>query len=297
MNLLITGAGGLLGGRLARHLAPAHSITLLAHRWDPGLELETRFLDLRSPGEDLERLLDEHSPELVIHCAAEARPAEFAREPLGARRLNVDAPETLARWCRRRDRRLIHFSSDTVYPGEGPRRRETGPTGPANAYGLSKLESERRVLAQLPGATVFRMSLLYGQPARQGHSFSGWLLERAKAGGPVPVFSDNLRNLLAVGQVCTVVEHLLEHPLEGLCNLGGAEVLSREQFARRLFRHLGLSEELLQVSRQAELRLEVPLPRNLELDLERLRDWLGRDLPGVDEGLEAEYPGGRLPAG
>jgi dTDP-4-dehydrorhamnose reductase len=290
MDLLITGAGGLLGGRLARHLAPNHRIILLAHNNDPGLELETRRLDLRLGDDHLERLLDEVSPELIIHCAAEARPAEFSREPEGARRLNVEAPERLARWCRRRDRRLIHFSSDTVYPGDGPCRHEDSPTGPANAYGHSKLEAERRVLAQLPEATLFRMSLLYGPPVRQGHSFSSWLLARAQAGGPVPVFSDNLRNMLALGQACTVVARALHHPLPGICNLGGGECLSREQFARRLFRHLGLDEGLLQPSRQQDTPLEVPLPRDLQLDLERLESWLGQAMPGVEAGLEAEFP-------
>jgi dTDP-4-dehydrorhamnose reductase len=290
MHVLITGAGGLLGGRLARHLALHHRVDLLAHRSDPGLELDTRLCDLRSGDDTLERLLDEVAPELIIHCAAEARPAEFAREPEGARRLNVDAPARLARWCRRRDRRLIHFSSDTVYPGEGPVRAEDSPTGPANAYGHSKLESERAVLKHLPEATVLRMSLLYGQPVRQGNSFSVWLLEKARAGGPVPVFSDNLRQPLAVSQVCDVVGALIEHPLPGICNLGGGDLVSREQFARLLFRHTGVDESLLQVHRQQDVDLPVPLPRNLEMDLARLAAWWGQPLPGVESGLAAEYP-------
>jgi dTDP-4-dehydrorhamnose reductase len=290
MHLLITGAGGLLGGRLARHLALHHRVDLLAHDHPPGLELDTRLCDLRIGDDTLERLLDEVAPELVIHCAAEARPAEFAREPEGARRLNVDAPARLARWCRRRDRRLVHFSSDTVYPGEGPVRAEDSPTGPVNAYGQSKLESERAVLRLLPEATVLRMSLLYGQPVRQGNSFSLWLLEKAHTGGPVPVFRDNLRQPLAVAQVCDVVGALIERPLPGICNLGGGDLLSREQFARRLFRHLGVAESLLQVHHQRDVDLPVPLPRNLEMDLGRLAAWWGRPLPGVDSGLAAEYP-------
>ena len=290
MDLLITGAGGLLGGRLAQHLAERHRVTLLTHLSDPGLELESRPCDLRAGGDRLEVLLDELAPEVVIHCAAESRPAVFAEDPRSARLLNVDAPVRIATWCRRRDRRVIHFSSDTVYPGEGPARHEGGPTGPENAYGQSKLESERGVLKHLPHATVLRMSLLYGKPLARGNSFSGWLLERAAAGGPVPVFRDNLRRMLAVSQVCDVVEALLENPHQGIMNLGGGELLSREQFARRLFQHLGLDQGLLDVRSQREVHLAVPLPRDLEMNLECFQAWWGHPLPSVSDGLLREHP-------
>ncbi len=289
MRLLVTGAGGLLGGRLCRAWAEKHELCALVHTSPCKLDIDSRRLDLRDT-DAIPALLEEVQPEAVIHCAAEARPAEFAREPKGARLLNVDAPAAIAAWCRRRDRRLVHCSSDTVYPGEGPLRGEHSRTAPANAYGASKLASEQAVLQALPEAEVLRLSLLYGEPLSQGNSFSRWLIDRAQAGGPVPVFHDNLRNMLAVSQLEALIERLLEIPLGGVTNVGGREGLSREAFARRLFERLDLDPGLLRPGSQDDVELPVPLPRDLRMDLSRLEDYWDGEWPGVDAGLAAEYP-------
>jgi dTDP-4-dehydrorhamnose reductase len=58
--------------------------------------------------------------------------------------------------------RLIHVSTDYVFAGQGDTPYEVDdPTGPATAYGRTKLAGERAVHAALPSAHVVRTAWVY----------------------------------------------------------------------------------------------------------------------------------------
>jgi dTDP-4-dehydrorhamnose reductase len=58
---------------------------------------------------------------------------------------------------------LVAFSSDLVFSGRASRPcLESDPVGPTTVYGTSKVEAERRVLAELPSALMIRTSAFFG---------------------------------------------------------------------------------------------------------------------------------------
>jgi len=307
MRILLTGVSGFVGGRLAEAWAGRHDLAGLTRRPVPHLELEPLTLDLAEDPRGVEDLLEGWKPDWVVHAAAVSRPVEFARDPLRCRRVNVEAAHWIAAWCRRRGRGLVAFSSDTVYPDAADPAtpapeggwREVETPAPLHQYGRSKLEMEQAVLALLPEALLLRCSLLWGRSRPGQNSFSGWLLRRMEEGLDVPVFRDNRRALLAVGALAEILETLLgvleaggqeARELRGPLNLGGADYLSREEFARRLWRHLGWDPALLRPLDTAEAGLGAEAPaRELPLELSRLAALLG-GLPPVDDWLPREHP-------
>jgi dTDP-4-dehydrorhamnose reductase len=304
MRLYITGVSGFVGTRLAEAWTGRHELAGCSRQSVPWLSLEHHSLDLAEEPRSLVDRLEAFRPDWVIHCAAVSRPILFAQDPAGCRRVNVEAGHWLADWCRRRDRGLIAFSSDTVYPdaAECPAPAagwsEASPTGPVHQYGLSKADLEQVVLERLPAALLLRSSLLWGRSRPGQNSFSGWLLTRYRENPPVPVFRDNRRNLLAAGALPGILERLLDlvmtggepaRELRGPLNLGSADYLSREDFARRLLRQLALEEAALEPLDTAKAALPEPLARELPLDLTRLRGLLG-ELPTTEDWLPREYP-------
>jgi dTDP-4-dehydrorhamnose reductase len=309
MRLYITGVSGFVGTRLAEAWTGRHELAGCSRQSVPWLSLEHHSLDLAEEPRSLVDRLEAFRPDWVIHCAAVSQPLLFARDPQRCRRVNVEAGHWLAQWCRRRDRGLVAFSSDTVYadaaepatqgvPAGG--WREDSPLAPVHQYGRSKQVLEETVLAERPTALLLRSSLLWGRSRPGQNSFSGWLLKRLAESdtAPVPVFRDNRRNLLAAGALPGILERLLDllmtggelaRDLRGPLNLGSADYLSREDFARRLFLHLGLDAGRLQPLDTAEAGLSEPLARELPLDLTRLRRLLG-ELPTTEEWLAREVP-------
>jgi dTDP-4-dehydrorhamnose reductase len=298
MKLLITGASGLVGERLARDFSHNHHVLGVINSRQPQFACETRAIDFSRDARELVPLLDGFKPDAVIHCAAVSQPQLVARDPLRARAINVEAAWWLAGWCRKADRPLIAFSSDTVYPDAATSPAPAGgfsenqSPAPVNAYGASKLEMEQSIFEHFPEALVLRSSLLWGHARDGQNSFSNWLLTKQQQGGDVPVFRDNLRHPLAVSQVKQILEKLFESWPSGLLNLGSRELISREAFARKLFTYLGLDTAQLKACDTADAALLEPVPLSLPLDLSRLATLVGGRLFMVEDALAEEYPEG-----
>lgn len=120
-------------------------------------------------------------------------------------------------------RRLVHLSTDLVFDGLRGRYREDDPPAPVHDYGRSKAEAERRVAELHPEATIVRTSLIYGgrEPGTQ---------ERL-AGEGTRFFVDEIRSPVRVGDLAEAILELLELDVPGPLHLGGADDISRYDFA------------------------------------------------------------------
>ncbi|MER0246198.1 dTDP-4-dehydrorhamnose reductase [Streptomyces sp. HSW2009] len=151
---LITGAGGMLGREVRAHLAAASV---------PALPLTQADLDL-TDGEAVARAVRRTRPAVVVNCAAWTDVDTAELHEAAALRVNGDAVRNLARACAATGSRLLHVSSDQVFPGRASAPYdETARPGPRTAYGRTRLAGERAVLEELPRTgTVVRTSWLYG---------------------------------------------------------------------------------------------------------------------------------------
>jgi dTDP-4-dehydrorhamnose reductase len=89
-------------------------------------------LDILNQDEIL-RVLDEVSPQVVVHCAANRFPDSCTKDPEAARKLNVDASRILAEATASRGIFLIYISTDYVFagkPGEAPYKPDSAPSPP-----------------------------------------------------------------------------------------------------------------------------------------------------------------------
>jgi len=150
---LVTGAGGQLGRDLVTVLEQAGEKVTAATRADLDLN-DLPTVRATVPGHDV-----------VINTASwtDVDGAE-ANEGL-AHAVNADGAGHLAAVCAKHGAKLVHLSTDYVFPGDGTSPyAEDAPTGPVNAYGRTKLAGERYVLDQ--GGYVVRTAWLYGAHGR-----------------------------------------------------------------------------------------------------------------------------------
>lgn len=164
MKILVTGATGKVGSRLAKRLAvrgdqvralvrdPSRAASLRDHHVElvNGDLLDTQSLENAVRGVDA-----------VVHCAAFFRGATpeqaHAVNDLGTRHLAAAARAAAVR-------RFVFTSTGLVYGGNGGRlAREDDPCAPTAAYPVSKLAAERALLA-MEGldVRVLRLPFVYG---------------------------------------------------------------------------------------------------------------------------------------
>jgi nucleoside-diphosphate-sugar epimerase len=160
-KVLVTGGFGLVGSQTVRKLvADGHRVIATdlgtdAQRKAAGLlpdGAEARWADLTDQRE-VDLLVAEVSPTVIIHLAAVIPPAIYRHPALG-RRVNVDATVALLRAAESTAHppRFVQASSNAVYGARNPHRhhelvRADSPLRPSDLYGAHKAEAEEHVLS------------------------------------------------------------------------------------------------------------------------------------------------------
>lgn len=100
---------------------------------------------------------------VVFNCAAYTNVDGAEEDEHTAYAINAVGPTNLATACSLSDVALVHISTDYVFPGDASEPYAVdAPTGPASAYGRTKLAGEEAVLGVAPKSYVVRTAWLYG---------------------------------------------------------------------------------------------------------------------------------------
>jgi dTDP-4-dehydrorhamnose reductase len=290
VRILVTGAGGLLGGRLAACLHERGLDVVAVHRRTPAPDGPRAVAaDLLADGA-LDRLLDAERPEGVVHAAVLGRADLCQERPSDAQATNARLPGLVAAACAGRGIRLVALSTDLVFGGDAPPYRESDPTRPLGVYGLTKAQGERSVLEACPAAAVGRVALVYGR----GHGARGTASESVawalRAGRRVRLFTDEYRTPVDAWSVAEAALRMLSGAARGLFHLGGPERLSRWELGVRVARALGLPESGLTAGVRADYSGSDPRAADVSLDSGRARRELGWQPRAIDEALREGRP-------
>ncbi|MBI4592576.1 MAG: SDR family oxidoreductase, partial [Candidatus Rokubacteria bacterium] len=219
MRALVLGASGQVGAALCARLGERGHAADGTHGRVP--QAGTRFLDIADAAAT-ERLIDEVTPDWVFCPAALTRVDYCEDHPEEAFLLNRDAPAVAARAAARRGAGFVFYSSEYVFDGTAGPYGEDDPVNPLSVYGRSKLEGERRVLAENPRALVVRTTVAYG-PEPQGKNFVYQLQRRARAGERMTVPADQRSSPTYNADLAAASVELAERGLCGVFHVAGPE--------------------------------------------------------------------------
>lgn len=172
--MLVTGAGGWLGGEVASRLAASGAVvTGLVHRRADVRGNDGRLVPLARTlvGDIAAPLLgwtpaiwaaEAGSIDLIVHCAALT---QFGADPVLTQAVNVTGTETIAALAKAGTGRMLHVSTAYVNGGrDGLVLESDAPTGPfTNAYEASKAAGEIAVRGAGLRAVIVRPSIVLGE--------------------------------------------------------------------------------------------------------------------------------------
>jgi dTDP-4-dehydrorhamnose reductase len=284
MRVLVTGASGLLGGRLASLLTTSFDVVAAAHHRGCPAGLTTVPFELEHPATFASALAGARA-EAVVHCAALADGDACQADLTRARRLNVDAPRILARCCHASGLRLVSLSTDMVFDGTRAFSTEDVRPRPVLAYGETKLQGEDAVLTECPEAAVVRVALVHGRGYGQRGTASETIAWRLRQGLTLRLFTDQYRTPIDPDSVADAVARLLHGSQQGRFHLGGAERLSRYELGLRTARAFELPADGLIPVRQSDQPIGIARPADVSLATERALRELGWRPRPVDVGI------------
>ena len=265
MRIAVTGTTGRVGKALARHFAAEHEV----------IPLPRATVDLTSPG--LRAALEELEFDLLLNPAGLTSLEQCEDDPRLARQVNAGAPAEMARFCRDRGRKLIHFSTDYVFDGIQPGlRTEDEEAVPLSVYGRTKLEGEQAVLAA--GGTVMRVSWVFGP---EKPAFPDQILDRALAGLELSAVADKFSRPTFTADLSRWVAGWLEAGAPAGCfhACNGGPLTSWHGIAAEVLGFLGgkgIATPPLKALRLDEMTaFRAPRPRHTAMDTAKLAKLLG----------------------
>ncbi len=271
--ILVTGAGGFIGGRLVEilHASGRGPVRAGVRRWSTAAQVGRLPVEIVACNvEDLDSLAAAmDGVRAVVHCA------------VGTPEVNTVGTRTVLEAARRAGvPRIVHLSTidvygrgDGTYTEDAPRKREGA------AYGDSKIAAEEAVeeyRAMGSNVAVLRPTIVYGPGSA---SWTVEFAERLLAGTWMLSDEDTsgLCNLVYVDDVVAAVLRALETPMpcNETFNVNGPEVITWASYFRTLNDALGMPP-LPKVSRdRSHLAARAMAPVRISAK------WVLRKAPGL----------------
>jgi dTDP-4-dehydrorhamnose reductase len=271
----ITGANGLIGNYLVQ-TAPR-----FAPRWRVRALTRDRLdlLDFKT----VEHEFKKDKPQLVIHCAAISDVGEAQKNPVFARRANVEMTRVLAELSA--EIQFIFFSTDLVFDGRKGNYTETDSANPLHIYGETKLVAEAIVLKN-PRHLVIRTSINGGISRAGNRGFNEQLKLSLQNSLGMKLFTDEFRSPIPAIETTRAVWELAEKNCAGIYHVAGAEKLSRWQIGQLLVKRWPEIKTKIETA----LAKDFPGPPralDVSLDISKVQKVLSKPLPGLTEWLIA----------
>ena len=261
-KVIVFGGGGQLGFELCREFKE--------RGWSV-LRFDRQALDITDSAE-VERVIGESDPQVVINSAAYNQVDIAESEPLAAFQVNALAVRNFALACRQSGAQLVHFSTDYVFDGrKGSPYSETDTPRPLGAYGVSKLSGELYAQAYLDNALVIRTSGVFGPAGRSTRrgNFPEMMLRLAKTGTPIRVVEDHIASPTYAPAMASRTAEMVEKGISGLFHMGGGQPISWYAYAKLIFELSG-TEAVLQATDERTYRTAARRPKFSALSNEKL---------------------------
>ena len=210
--------------------------------------------------DSIHRTIKELKPDWVINASAYTAVDKAESESANAYAVNAFGPEQLALACASTGARLVHISTDYVYPGEEnvEEKRKVGdagnagsvalsesdPVGPTGVYGASKLAGELLVKNACPEHIILRTAWVFGL---YGNNFVKTMLRLGAERDELGIVADQWGGPTSARGIANAIASIVAHvtrceseggdlaSLWGVYNFSGEPHVNWAQFAETIF--------------------------------------------------------------
>lgn len=279
MKFLITGSTGQLG-REWTHYLQNHALSFESY--------DSKTLDITHFNE-VSKILDTEMPDVVINCAAYTNVDKAEEEPEKADLVNAKAVANLASSCRARNIKLVHYSTDYVFPGY-PSDRKLFPNGypedqhaePINEYGKSKHNGEIALRDHCDDFLLIRVAWLCGA---FGQNFITKMLQLSQKHDTLKVVNDQWGSPTFTHNVIDNTMALLQTGRKGTYHINCEGIITWYEFAQQIFKATNTEVDVTPVS-STEFAAKAKRPAFSKLDTQKLQDVEGSRIIDWKDGLQ-----------
>jgi dTDP-4-dehydrorhamnose reductase len=228
MKILLTGVNGQVGYYINQKLSPFYKVFGVTHQ----------SFDLTNI-EQMEKVIDEIKPDLIINSAAYTNVDHAEKEPDIVFKINSEGPKFLAIKSKKLNIPLIQFSTDYIFDGlKKGAYIETDKAKPQSIYGKSKYDAEIFIQENNSKCIILRTSWVY---SLRGKNFLTTILDMAKKKDGFRIVFDQIgaptSAIFIANSILEIVkklEQIEKNNLYGIYNLSCLGVTNWFEFAKKI---------------------------------------------------------------
>jgi len=285
LKLLITGASGLYGSKLAE-LAIARNYEVYSCDVQE-LPVCGNFVKFDvSNKEFVQEAFKRVKPNIVVHAATltDVDKCELNKEL--AWRINVEGTKNIVQAAMSESSFVIYISTDYVFNGEKGNYKESDKPDPINYYGVTKLKAEEQVKT-LEEYFIGRPSVIYGStPAAGKVNFALWLVETLSKGEHAKIVTDQWNTPTLNTNLAEMTLEVIQRKLTGTFHLCGATRVSRFEFAQKIAKTFGFDQSLIEPVLSSQFSWPAKRPTDSSLDTAKAQQILTNKPLNIDEALK-----------
>ena len=277
MRILITGSYGQLGNEL--RVASSH------HSLHTYLFTDVDSLDICNI-EDLDRYFVEHTPNLIINCAAYTAVDKAEDDQERCALINADAVRNIGVVAKRHQARVIHVSTDYVFDGTSHiPYTEDMPVCPTNVYGRTKLAGEKALMEVAPDSLIIRTSWLYSS---FGNNFVKTMLRLSKERDALNVIFDQVGTPTYAADLAEVILTIADQDtwIPGIYHFSNEGVCSWYDFCKVILTLSGNTTCKVSPIESSAYPVRTPRPHYSVLNKGKIKRTFNVEIPYWIDGLE-----------
>lgn len=231
-KLIITGCNGQLGRAVNKLCEGNKEYELINTDF---MVDGVRSLDITNLDNVLS-LVREVKPYAIINCAAHTNVDACEVQIDAARKINAIGPRNLSIAATETGAKMVHISTDYVFPGDGSKPyTEFDTPAPKAMYGITKLEGENFVKQFAKDFFIIRTAWLYGD----GKNFVKTMLRLSENHDTVSVVNDQIGSPTSAEELAKAIFYLLPTDNYGLFHGTCEGQCSWADFTKEIFRLAG----------------------------------------------------------
>lgn len=165
--------------------------------------------------------------------------------------------------------KIVFFSTDYLFDGKSGPYDEGAAPNPINHYGKLKLECEQLLRKSGSPHLIVRTTGIFGWEL-QRKNFLYRVMDALSAGKILELPNDQFSNATYVRDLVSAVLELLDGKKEGVWNVAGPEIFSKEKLAHEYASFLGLDQSLIIGKPTSEFPSLAPRPLKAGLKIGKL---------------------------
>ena len=255
-KMLITGATGFLGNRVAQYYKDKYEVLTPSHS-EMDIADETSVLDY----------FRDNRPDVVVHCAAISDVGRCEREPEFSWSINVIGTENVVKAAKEVSAKCVCCSSDQVYFGSAEKaaHKEDEAIAPANVYGKEKAYAEESCLVIDADSVHLRLSWMYDAEDKKRMDFIKQLRACLYEEKEAFFSAKDKRGITDVWEVVRNIELALGLP-GGIYNFGSPNDKSTYEMVMDICQSLGCESSYIREMENANFR-------NLTMNQEKVKQF------------------------